>query len=110
MRLRPNTEAGSSLRDALIMPDKPVALAEFGSRPSMLLLTHLSRRKLRRDLLVLVKEALEPAWRENLHNPGAFSARVAQGVGYPPWLEYVGANRGDHDLAADVARQLALQH
>ena len=46
------------------MPDKPVVLAEFGSGPSMLVLTHLSGRKLRRDLLVLVEEGLEPARRE----------------------------------------------
>ena len=42
MRLRPYTEAGSSLRDALIMPDKPVALADFCSGLSMLVLTYLS--------------------------------------------------------------------
>src|SRR5215218_1486104 len=76
----------------------------------MLVLTHLSRRMLRRDLLVLIKEGLEPARRENLHNPEALGARVAQGVGHPPRLVHVGAYRGDHDLAADVARQLALQH
>src|SRR5215207_3375972 len=110
MRLRPYTEAGSSLRDALIMPDKPVALADFGSGSSMLVLTHLSRCKFRRDLLVLVEEALEPARRENLYNPDGLSARVAQGMGHPPRLEHVGAYRGHHDLAADVARQLALQH
>src|SRR5215203_1037501 len=108
--LRPYTEAGSSLRDALIMPDKPVALADFGSGSPMLVLTHLSRRKLRRDLLVLIEEGLEPARRENLHNPEALGARVAQGVGHPPRLVHVGAYRRDHDLAADVARQLALQH
>src|SRR5215213_9912940 len=101
--LRPYTEAGSSLRDALIMPDKPVALADFCSGPSVLVLTNLSRRKLRRDLLVLAR-------RENLHNPHVLGARVAQGVGHPPRLEHIGAHRGDHDLAADVARQLALQH
>src|SRR5215212_1353307 len=92
------------------MPDKPVALADFCSGPSVLVLTYLSRRKLRRNLLVLVEEALEPARRENLHNPGGLSARVAQGVGHPPRLVHVGADRGDHDLAADVQRQLALQH
>src|SRR5215203_6116333 len=108
--LRPYTEAGSSPRDALIMPDKPVALADFGSGPPMLVLTYLSRRKLRRDLLVLVKEGLEPTRRENFHNPHALGDRVAQGVGHPPRLEHVGADRGDHDLAADVARQLSLQH
>ena len=69
------------------MPDKPVALADLGSGPPMLVLTYLSRLKLRRDLLVLVKEAFEPARRENLHNPHALDARVAQGVGYPPRLE-----------------------
>src|ERR687890_1990243 len=108
--LRPYTEAGASLRDALIMPDKPVTLTDFGSGPPMLVLTYLSRRELRRDFLVLVEEALEPARRENLHNPDGLSARVAQGVGHPPRLEHVRAHRGDHDLAADVARQLALQH
>src|SRR5215204_4850006 len=92
------------------MPDKPVALADFCSGSPMLVLTHLSRRKLRRDLLVLIKEGLEPARRKNLHNPDGLSARVAQGVGHSPRLEHVGAHRGDHDLAADVARQLALQH
>src|SRR5215217_6618411 len=76
----------------------------------MLVLTYLSRRELRRDLLVLIEEGLEPARRENLHNPDGLSARVAQGMGHPPRLEHVGAYRRDHDLAADVARQLALQH
>src|SRR5829696_9545957 len=76
----------------------------------MLVLTYLSRRKLRHYLLVLVEEGLEPARRENLHNPHALGARIAQGVGHPPRLEHIGASRGDHDLAADVARQLALQH
>src|SRR5215204_7215253 len=76
----------------------------------MLALTYLSRCKFRRDLLVLVEEALEPARRENLCNPDGLSARVAQGMGHPPRLEHVGAYRGHHDLAADVARQLALQH
>ena len=108
--LRPYTEAGSSLRDALIMPDKPVALTDFGSGPPMLVLTYLSRRELRRDLLVLIEEGLEPARRENLHNPDGLSARVAQGMGHLPRLEHVGAYRRDYDLAADVARQLALQH
>ena len=68
------------------MPDKPVALTDFGSGPPMLVLTYLSRRKLRRDLLVLIKEGLEPARRENLHNPDALGARVAQGVGTPRGL------------------------
>src|ERR687890_324260 len=108
--LRPYTEAGASLRDALIMPDKPIVLADFCSGPPMLVLTYLSRCKFRRDLLVLIEEGLEPARRENLHNPDGLSARVAQGMGHPPRLEHVGAYRRDHDLAADVARQLALQH
>jgi len=110
MRLRPYTEAGSSLKDTLIMPDKPVALADFCSGPPMLVLTYLSRCEFRRDLLVLIEEGLEPARRENLHNPDGLSVRVAQGMGHPPRLEHVGAYRRDHDLAADVARQLALQH
>src|SRR5215210_2896142 len=76
----------------------------------MLLLVYLPRRELRRDLLVLVEVALEPARREALHDPDGLGARVAQSVGHPPWLEDGGAGRGDHDLAADVARQLALEH
>ena len=68
------------------MPAQPVALAELGAGPSMLVPTNLSRRKLRRDLLVLVEEALEPAWREKLHSPHGFGARVAQGVGHPSRL------------------------
>lgn len=91
------------------MPGHPVALAKLGPRTPVLLLVDLPRGELRRDLLVLVELALETARRQDLHDPDGLSARVAQGVGYIARLEDVRAGRGDHDLAAYVARQLALQ-
>ena len=92
------------------MEAHPVALAEFGSSPSMLILIDLPRRKLRRYLLILVVPALEAAWCMNLDNPHGLGARVAQGVVHPSWLDHIGADRGDHDLAAHIACQLALQN
>jgi hypothetical protein len=53
--LRPDAEASSGLRDALVVPGDPVALAQLGPRLPMLLLVYLSRGELRRDLLVLLE-------------------------------------------------------
>src|SRR5918997_2009757 len=110
VRLRADTTAGSSLGDALIMKGHPVALAQFGSSPSMLVLIDLSRRKLRGNLLILVVPTLEAAWCMNLDDPDGLGAHVAQGVVHPSGLDHVGADRGDHDLAADVACQFSLQY
>src|SRR5687767_1466094 len=46
----------------------------------------------------------------NLQNPGSLCARVAEGMVNPSWLDNERAGWGDYDLAADVERQLALQH
>src|ERR687895_798487 len=73
----------------------PVALAEFGSSPSM---------------LVLVVPALEAAWCVYLDDPDVLGTRVAQRVIDAFGLDYVGADRSDHDLTAHIARQLALQY
>jgi hypothetical protein len=108
--LRPDAKAGSGLRDSLIVPGNPVALAELGPGPHMLFLVHLPRGELRGDLLVLLEIALEPARRQNLHNPDGLGARVAQNVGHIAWLEDIVAGLGNHYLAADVTRRFAFQH
>src|SRR5919112_2913709 len=105
VRLRPYAEAGHGLGDALIVPGHPVPLTEFGSGPSPLILIHRSRY----NLFVLVEVALKAARREDLQDPNWLGNGVAQGVGHFPRLEDVRADRGDRDLATDVARQLALQ-
>ena len=110
MRLRSDTEAGSDLWDALVVPNDPVAFATRTPRPPMLLLVDLSRDEFRGDLLVLVEVALETVGRQDLHDPDRLGARVAQGVGHISRLEDVGAHRGDHNLATDIARQLAREH
>src|SRR3712207_1464976 len=45
-----------------------------------------------------------------LKKPGSLCACVAEGVVDPSWLQDERPDRSDHDLAADVKRQLALQH
>src|SRR5215208_997695 len=108
--LRPDAEAGHDLWDALIMEVHPVALAEFGSSTPVLLLIDLPRGELRRNLLILVVPTLEAPWCMHLDDPDGLGARIAQGVVDASGLDHVGADRGDHDLPAHIARQLALQY
>src|SRR5215208_321092 len=88
------------------MPSHPVALSEFGSSLSPLVLAHRALD----DPLILVVVALELARGMYFQVPIRLCACVAEGVVDPPRLEDERAGRGDHDLAADVERQLALQH
>src|ERR687889_897916 len=76
----------------------------------MLLLIDLPRGELRRDLLVGVVPALEAARCVQLDDPDGLGARVAQRVVDASGLDHVGADRSDYDLAAHIARQLALQY
>ena len=101
----PDAEAGSYLGDHLVVPGYSVASAKFGPRHLVFLVAHISRR----DLFVLVEVALERVARsEDLHYPHGIGAAVVEGVRYTPRLDDVGAGRGNHDLASDVARQFAL--
>src|SRR5215212_8538177 len=88
------------------MPSHPVALSEFGSSLSPLVLAHRALD----DPLILVVVALELARGMYFQVPIRLCACVAEGVVDPPRLEDERAGRGDHDLAADVEGQLALQH
>src|SRR5215207_5226118 len=88
------------------MPSHPVALSEFGSGPSPLVLAHRAHD----DPLVLVVVVLELARGMYLQVPIRLRARVAEGVVDPPRLEDERAGRGDHDFPSYVECQLALQH
>ena len=104
LRLKLDAESGSDLGDPLVVPSHPVALAKLDSRVSSLVLIYRALD----DLLLLVAVVLALTSRINLQVPERLGACVAQGVVDPSWLDDEQADRGDHDLAADVQRQLAL--
>jgi hypothetical protein len=104
--LRPYAEARSDLGDELVMPSHPIALSEFDTSLSPLVLAHRALD----DLLILVVVVLELTRSMYLQVPIGPCARVAEGVVDPSGLHDQRAGRSDHDLPSDVERQLALQY